>query len=145
MDSLVTFQSAAKAKNLRMTHQRSLVLQVLSESQEHLDAESIHDRVRLHQPRVSLATVYRTLALFKELGLVNEYKLGEDHRHFETVQETPHYHFTCLNCHKVIEFNAPQIAESILPSLENQGLQTTEIHLIISGYCADCQESSTRG
>jgi Fe2+ or Zn2+ uptake regulation protein len=90
---------------------------------------------------VSLATVYRTLALFKELGLINEHRLGEDHSHFETAPENPHYHFTCLNCRRVIEFKAPQIAETILPMLQDKGLQIAEVHLIISGFCADCQHS----
>lgn len=139
------FQSAIKDKNLRMTHQRQLIMRVLEDSREHLDAENIFDLVRQQDPRISLATVYRTLALFKELGLVNEHKLGEDHSHFETAQEVPHYHFTCLKCRKIIEFNVPELEETVIPLLESQGLQITEIHLIISGTCAECQASKKRG
>lgn len=145
MDGQISFQSAIKSRNLRMTNQRRQVLQVLEDSDEHLDAEAIYDRVRQHDPRISLATVYRTLALFKDLGLVNEHNLGEDHRHFETAQEEPHYHFSCLACRKVIEFSAPEIEGKVIPQLESQGLKVTEVHLIVSGICADCQDNPKRG
>lgn len=145
MDSQISFQSAIKERNLRMTNQRRQILQVLEASDEHLDAEAIYDLVRKKNPRVSLATVYRTLALFKELGLVSEHKLGEDHSHFETAQEEPHYHFTCLSCRKIIEFSAPEIDEKLLPRIEKQGLKIDEVHLIISGYCADCQANLIEG
>ncbi|OQY92336.1 MAG: hypothetical protein B6D39_04745 [Anaerolineae bacterium UTCFX2] len=139
------FQSVIKARNLRMTNQRRQILQVLQESDEHLDAEAIYDRVRQKDARVSLATVYRSLTLFKNLGLVDERNLGEDYRRFETAQDEPHYHFTCLACRKVIEFNAPEIEQKIIPQIEAQGLKVTEAHLIVSGYCADCQRDQTRG
>ena len=145
MSNQISFQSAIKSRNLRMTDQRRQVLRVLEESDEHLDAEAIYDLVRKQNPRISLATVYRTLALFKELGLVNEHKLGEDHSHFETAQEEPHYHFTCLSCRKIIEFSAPEIEETLLPRIAKQGLEINEVHLIISGYCADCQANLIEG
>lgn len=140
MQNQAVFQSAIKSRNLRMTNQRRQILQVLQESNEHLDAESIYDLVRQKDARVSLATVYRSLTLFKNLGLVSERTLGEAHRRFETAQDEPHYHFTCLSCRKVIEFNAPEIEQRIIPNIEAQGLKVIEAHLTISGYCAECQE-----
>lgn len=145
MSDQISFQSAIKSRNLRMTDQRRLVLRVLEESDEHLDAEAIYDLVRKQNPRISLATVYRTLALFKELGLISEHKLGEDHSHFETAQNEPHYHFTCLACRKIIEFSAPEIDDILLPRIKKQGLEINEVHLILSGYCADCQANLIEG
>jgi len=124
-----------------MTHQRRVVLQVLADSQEHLDAEAIHDLVKSREPRVSLATVYRTLGLLKNLGLIHEYKLGEEHGHFEAVQGSPHYHFTCLKCHTVVEFQAPELPEFVRPLLERQGMQVADFHLRVSGLCSNCKDS----
>ena len=126
-----------------MTRQRLVVLRVLAESREHLDAEAIHERVKDSAPRISLATVYRTLALLKGLGLVNEFKLGEEHGHFEAALRSPHHHFTCLKCHRVIEFSAPHIAEETLRLLEKQGISVTELRLQVSGYCPACQNPAS--
>ena len=145
MNPIANFQSAIHAQGLRATRQRQLVLDVLEHSPEHLDAEAIHDQVKVKDPRISLATVYRTLALFKRLGLVAEHSLGEDHGHFETAPNAPHYHFTCLNCKRVIEFEAPAVLETITGLEERQGLQVIEAHLSLSGYCPSCRQAEEAG
>ncbi len=127
------------ASGHRLTRQRRLVMEVLEESDEHLDAETLHDRAKARDANISLATVYRTLALLKNVGLVEEHRLGEDHAHFEAVQEDPHYHFTCLRCGRVIEFDAPQVMEVMQELRERYGLCITDVHLFLSGYCARCQ------
>jgi len=139
MNPVANFQSAIHAQGLRATRQRQLVLDVLEHSPEHLDAEAIHDQVRAKDPRISLATVYRTLALFKRLGLVAEHSLGEDHGHFETAPNAPHYHFTCLNCKRVIEFESPTVLQVVQGLAEREGLQVIETHLTLSGYCPECR------
>ncbi len=123
----------------RLTRQRRLVLDILQNSQEHLDAETLYERAKARDTRISLATVYRSLALLKEAGLVREYRLGENHGHFETVRASPHHHFTCIQCGQVIELEAPQISEMAVRLCENQGLQVKQFHLHLSGYCANCR------
>ncbi len=91
----------------RLTTQRRLIREVLEANEGHLDVEAIHDRVKIRDPNISLATVYRTLAVLKEMGRVEEHGLGEDHGHYEAVHDRPHYHFACLGCGKAIEFDAP--------------------------------------
>ena len=131
---------ALHASGYRLTRQRRLVMEVLEESDEHLDAETLHDRARSRDPNISLATVYRTLALFKEVGLVEEHRLGEDHAHYEAVQEAPHYHFTCLKCGRVVEFDAPQVMGVVRELSEREGLRITGVHLFLSGYCDRCRQ-----
>jgi len=133
-------QDVFRSAGRRMTTQRRLILDVLERSEAHLDAEALHDRARQHNPDVSLATVYRTLAVFKEMGLVEEHRLGEEHGHFELVQDRPHYHFTCLSCGRVIEFDAPLVAQIEQELSEREGVRVTDAHLHLSGYCARCQE-----
>ncbi|MDI6768917.1 MAG: Fur family transcriptional regulator [Anaerolineales bacterium] len=134
------FLTAIRSNGLRMTRQRKLILEVLEASQEHLDAEDIHDRVKAHDPRIGLATVYRTLALLKAMGLVKEHGLGEEHGHFEAVQEVPHYHFTCIGCRQVIEFEAPAVTEAVQSLIDREGAQVMDVHLSLTGYCSNCRK-----
>jgi len=121
-----------------MTPQRRLILQVLEASDEHLDAEALYERVRACDPEVSLATVYRTLAILRETGLVEEHRLGEDHAHFEAVRDEPHYHFTCLRCGDVIEFDTELVAQIEQDLCARQGVRVVSSQLHLRGYCARC-------
>jgi len=131
--------AALQASGHRITRQRRVVLEVLEGSQEHLDAEALYQRARQRSPRISLATVYRTVAVLKQMGLVAEYSLGEEHGHFETVSETPHYHFTCLGCGQVVEFDAPQVDLAIQELAEREGLEVRAVQFSLTGYCAHCR------
>jgi Fe2+ or Zn2+ uptake regulation protein len=116
-----------------------LILDILRESDEHLDAETVHDRARVRAPGLSLATVYRTLTLLEDMGLVEEHRLGEGHSHYEAVQEDPHYHFTCRRCGKVIEFDTLLVGRIERELCEREGVEITGAHLHLTGYCEDCR------
>ena len=133
-------QDALRSAGRRLTPQRRLILEVLEESDGHLDADALYDRVKARDPDVSLATVYRTLAVLREIGLVEEHRLGQDHGHYEAVREEPHYHFTCQRCGKVIEFDTPLVAQIEQALREREGVRVTGAHLHVSGYCAQCKE-----
>ncbi len=135
---LKTFHSSG----YRLTHQRQLVLQVLSHSSGHLDAETVYLKAKAVDPRISMATVYRSLAFFKELGIVAEHPLGENHGHFEPAYPNPHYHFTCLSCGEVIEFPAPQVMEIAEALSRERELVIRDMHLHFSGFCAHCQSEA---
>lgn len=134
--------AALQAGGHRLTRQRRVVLEVLEESREHLDAEALYERARQRAPRISLATVYRTVAVLKQMGLVAEHSFGEEHGHFETVTGVPHYHFTCLGCGAVVEFDAPQVEETLRDLAEREGLEVCGVQFSLVGYCARCR---TRG
>ena len=139
-DSDERLQDALRSAGRRLTAQRRLILQVIEESNGHLDADALYDRVKARDPDVSLATLYRTLAVLREIGLVEEHRLGEDHGHYEAVRQEPHYHFTCLRCGKVIEFDTPLVAQVEQDLCEQEGVRVTSTHLHVSGYCAQCRD-----
>jgi Fe2+ or Zn2+ uptake regulation protein len=143
-DSNDDLQRALRASGRRLTPQRRLILKVLEESSGHLEADALYDRVKARAPEISLATVYRTLALLREIGLVEEHRLGQDHGHYEAVRKEPHYHFTCLNCGKVIEFDTPLMAQVEQALSEQEGVHVTSTHLHVSGYCAQCRHISKK-
>jgi Fur family peroxide stress response transcriptional regulator len=128
----------------RITPARHAVLDALSTRGEHLTAEDVFKASSRRYPNIGLATVYRTLAVLKEMGMVKDHALGESHAHFETVPETPHYHFTCQKCGQVVEFDAPQVKQVVHALSEREGLQVTDVHLFLSGYCAKCRTGGTK-
>jgi Fur family ferric uptake transcriptional regulator len=140
-------RDALRAAGGRLTSQRRLILQVLEASDEHLDAEELYEHVRARDPDVSLATVYRTLAMLREIGLVEEHRLGQGHAHFEAVRDEPHYHFTCLRCGDVIEFDTDLVARIEQELHAREGVRVVSSQLHLQGYCARClaagEESAT--
>jgi Fe2+ or Zn2+ uptake regulation protein len=125
-----------------------LVLQILEEAEEHLDAEAIYARARERDPNVSLATVYRTLSKLKEMGLVEQRYFARDHKreYYEATGKREHYHFTCLGCGKVIEVHTPRIAQARQELSEELGLVFTHACICFEGYCATCAaEREKRG
>ena len=133
-----------RSEGRRLTSQRRLVLRALHESETHLDAEALHDRVKTRDPDISLATVYRTLTVFKEMGLVEEHHLGEEHSHYEAARSGPHHHFICLRCGEVTEFDAPLVTQIVRKLVKQEEILVTDVHLRLSGYCARCQGEAGR-
>jgi Fur family ferric uptake transcriptional regulator len=71
---------------------------MLEASSYHLDADTLYERVKARYASIILATIYRTLALFSELGLVREHRLSGKRTLYESMPDEPHYHSTCLGC-----------------------------------------------
>ena len=132
---------ALRNRGSHLTRQRLLVLDILKEVPGHPDAGVIFQEAKKRYDRISLATIYRSLALLKAAGLVEENHLGEDHGHFETIQSPHHYHFTCIGCGRVIEFEATGIPEVVQELSERESLRVTEAQFSLRGYCPDCQKN----
>ena len=132
-----TFQSTGR----RLTARRRLLLKILSESRDHLDAEAIYALAKEKDPHISLATVYRTLNVFKEAGIVQERNLvRQGQRHHYEIAGKVHYHFTCLGCGQVIEFESPMIEQASAELAERLNLEIVHTRVHLDGYCPACQE-----
>lgn len=124
----------------RMTSQRRLVLKVLAECQGHLDAEAIYALAKEKDPNISLATVYRTLKVLKEAGIVQERLLDrEGQRHHYEVAAEAHHHFTCVECGQVIEFESPLIEQASEELAQQLRLEIVHTRVHLEGYCFHCQ------
>jgi Fe2+ or Zn2+ uptake regulation protein/Fe2+ transport system protein FeoA len=123
-----------------LTRQRMLVLEILNTFPGHPDAGMIFLEAKKRDDRISLATVYRSLAWLKEAGLIEENHLGEGHGHFEATQQH-HYHFACETCGKVIEFDAAAMPEMVQSISGQLGIQVTEVFFDLHGYCPECRAS----
>jgi Fe2+ or Zn2+ uptake regulation protein len=123
-----------------VTTQRSLLLELIRQAEGHLDADELYRRAREKEPRIALATVYRNLKLFKELGLIAESNLGDTHSHYEIKGTTEHHHLVCLGCGQVIEFDSPLIAKAVAKTQREKGFDITSVQLKLEGYCPKCKE-----
>jgi Fe2+ or Zn2+ uptake regulation protein len=132
--------AAVRAAGRRITPQRQVVLDVIETSSQHLDAEAIFQKAREKDPAISLATVYRTLAVFKDIGLVDQSYTARTHtrEHYEPVGAPRHYHFTCLDCHQVIEFQTPGLTQLISQIQGELGAEISHVCMCVEGYCRDC-------
>src|SRR5258708_14537756 len=102
-----SIKGSLKERGVRLTRQRSLLLELIDKSGEHLDAERLFQLAKLRDPRLNRVTVYRTLKLLKQGGLIDELDLmhfAGDQHYYETRQKQEHAHIVCLRCGKVEEF-----------------------------------------
>lgn len=138
-------RSSLHAAGLRLTPQRVQVLNILEESDEHLNAETIWQRAHARDKSLNLATVYRTLAVFKEMGLVEQRYFAREHKreYFELAGKREHYHFTCLGCGEVIEVETPRVHQAVRELSESMGLRFAHACVCFEGYCAACVEASS--
>ncbi len=123
----------------RLTDQRQLLLELLQEHGGHLDAHELYRLAQERDPRLNLSTVYRTLSLLRDLGLVDEQHLGEDHHHYELKAPATHYHLVCRNCGSVIEFTSPLIEQLKEAVGRELGYTIADAQVDLLGTCANCR------
>ena len=122
-----------RAAGKRVTPERELLVRIINRN-PHLDAAEIYRIARDQQPRIGLATVYRTLNLLRELGVVRASGLGEGHWHYE-VQQDDHVHLVCCDCGRVIEVPSPAPIRDLATA---KGFDVQRVRLELIGYCKDC-------
>lgn len=98
-----------EAKGLRMTEQRRVVARVIGAAEDHPDVEELYARASLIDPKISLATVYRTVKLFQEAGILDRLEFGDGRARYEDAERDHHDHLIDVNSGEVIEFVDPDI------------------------------------
>jgi len=98
-------------KGLRMTEQRRIIARVLSSADDHPDAEELHRRAAAEDNRISLATVYRTVRLFEDAGIIERHDFRDGRSRYEEAQDDHHDHLIDMNSGEVIEFFDEEIEE----------------------------------
>lgn len=126
-------EALCETKGLRMTEQRRVIARVLSESQDHPDAEELHRRASSVDPRISIATVYRTVRLFEEAGILERHDFRDGRSRYEEVPETHHDHLIDLQSGRVIEFRNEDIERLQKFVAENLGYKLVDHRLELYG------------
>ena len=123
-----------------LTNQRRLLLELLRDAEGHIDAKELYRRASARDESISPATVYRSLNLFRELGLVDEVRLGKIRCYYEVKQLPEHQHLVCQGCGKVMEFQNPLFEKLIEAVQREHGFKVTKAELYLEGYCPECEE-----
>ena len=105
----IDIEALCAEKGLRITEQRKVIAQVLSESEDHPDVEALHARASAIDPGISIATVYRTVRLFEEAGILERHEFGDGRARYEAAGEAHHDHLIDVETGKVIEFVDPEL------------------------------------
>ena len=98
-------------RGLKMTDQRRVIARVLSEAQDHPDVEAVHRRATTIDPNISIATVYRTVRLFEEAGILAKHDFGDGRARYEETPDEHHDHLIDIQSGRVIEFHNDEIEE----------------------------------
>ncbi len=122
-----------------VTAQRRRLLSLIQNSTGHIDARELHRRANRGATSVSLATVYRNLRLFCELGLIEERQLGRSRRLYEAKPARQHLHFVCYECGAVIEFTTPLVEQIARQIQEARGCRVTRAEIYLEGHCPRCE------
>lgn len=106
---MTNLEQACVDKGLRMTDQRRVIARVLGDSEDHPDAEELHRRANSLDASISLATVYRTVKLFEESGIIERHEFRDGRSRFEQVTEEHHDHLIDVRTGDVVEFQNEEI------------------------------------
>jgi len=138
----VAMKDSLKKQGVRLTRQRQILLDLIDNSGKHLDAESLFQLAQQRDPKLNRVTVYRTLKLLKEGGLVDELDLmhqSGDQHYYETRLKQEHAHVICLRCGRVEEFFGEPLQKLRRQVESHFGFQVMIARTEIGGYCAHCQ------
>ncbi|MFT8313529.1 MAG: Fur family transcriptional regulator [Clostridium sp.] len=146
IDEIEKLKNNLKEKGYKLTPQRRAVLDTIIQSEgQHLTAEEIYELVKVDCPEIGLATVYRTVLLLEELGVICKLDLNDGCSRYELVHENEnhqHHHLICTNCGKVIEVEG-DLLESLEHTIEEKYVFKIKNHSVkFYGLCSDCNKSS---
>ena len=131
--------SKLSRQGYRLTPQRLMILEAVDGADDHISTEEIYMQVCDQYPNLNISTVYRTLELLKELGLVTETDLGDGRVRYHSIKKGHHHHLVCHKCGNIIDMD-----ESVLSPLKaalsrDYGFDAELRHLAIFGLCSKCR------
>ena len=129
--------------NLRMTHQREVILDELGKAKSHPTADSLYDRVKKRLPRISLATVYRNLEILSEAGIIKKLEISGRQKRFDWDLEQ-HDHIYCVQCHRVDNIEIERDQKLSLPPENDKGYQIAGCRVEFFGVCPKCLKKNAR-
>jgi len=140
------FEAFLRSKKLKLTGERLTILASIFQRESHFDAETLHALLRTEGGDISRATVYRTLDLLVQSGLVRKNSLGASHANYEAAHGDEHHdHLICLNCNKVVEFYRPDLENLQEGICADHGFKLVHHSLQIFGLCPACKDKADEG
>jgi Fur family ferric uptake transcriptional regulator len=128
-----TLEEICLARGLRMTEQRRTIAQVLQAATDHPDVEELYRRASAVDPKISIATVYRTVKLFEDAGVIARHDFGAGRARYEPIPDTHHDHLIDLRTGNVIEFRNEEIEKLQQAIAEKLGFRLVDHRLELYG------------
>ena len=142
-ERITDLRKPLREAGIRLTRQRELVFGIIHNSHSHLNADQLYELAKKQDPKINRVTVYRTLKVLKEQGLVDELDLmhySGEHHYYETRLKREHAHIVCMGCGAVIEYFGDPL-QQIKKQVETEfGFEIHVARTELGGYCADCQQ-----
>lgn len=140
MSTSTTLIDALKARGVRVTPQRAIILDAIEQAPGHMTAEEIYTRVEKVNSYINLATVYRTLELLRELDLVTEANMGAGATQYALHTHATHHHAVCRTCGRSLEF-PHELLSSLIDALRTDfHFHADADHTVIFGWCDKCKK-----
>ena len=133
--------TALKERNFRLTPQRVELVRLIAASEGHPSAAQLYARIKRQFPTMSFATVYKTLALLKEMGQVLEIDLRDD-SHYDGNRPQPHPHLVCTQCGRIMDGDVSLDRESLRRLEKASGYRILRPQITLYGLCPDCKQGS---
>ncbi len=124
----------------RVTAQRRVICEYLADTHTHPTPTQVFDAISQANPDISLATVYNTLNMLQELGVIVGINFGGGHTHFDTNTE-PHINLVCLRCHSITDIPIDQAVNFNSDAWREGGFEPVAFKLDVFGFCEDCREA----
>lgn len=142
IDAWTSARERMRSRGLRWTPQRRLLLSVLSRSEGHVTAGELLERCREADPQTTPSTVYRTLDVLEDLGLVRHAHGADGREEFHVLPQNEHGHLTCTACGRSWEIDTADAAALIGGLSHSRGFDVDLSHLTVAGRCSECRASS---
>jgi Fur family ferric uptake transcriptional regulator len=137
MTRSIDVEALCADKGLRITEQRRVIARVLSEAEDHPDVEALHERASAIDPGISIATVYRTVRLFEDAGILERHDFGDGRARYEAAAETHHDHLIDVETGKVIEFVDAELEALQKRIAEKLGFRLVDHRMELYGVSLD--------
>ncbi|GLV25496.1 MAG TPA: Fur family transcriptional regulator [Sphingobium sp.] len=137
MNRKIDVEALCHEKGLRITEQRRVIAQVLSDAVDHPDVEELHKRSSAIDPGISIATVYRTVRLFEEAGILERHDFGDGRARYEAAPEAHHDHLIDVETGNVIEFVDPELEQLQKQIAEKLGFRLVDHRMELYGVSLD--------
>jgi Fur family ferric uptake transcriptional regulator len=139
MTTKIDIEQLCHEKGLRITEQRRVIARVLSDAEDHPDVELLHQRASTIDPGISIATVYRTVRLFEDAGILERHDFGDGRSRYEAAPEAHHDHLINVETGEVIEFVDRELEELQRRIAEKLGFRLVDHRLELYGVSATRQ------
>jgi Fur family ferric uptake transcriptional regulator len=138
------YETVLRNAGHRVTRQRLVILDAVCEGRGHTTLKQVFSRVRQVDDTIDQSSLYRTLKLFVDLGLVVSATTDDGETWYEIARPRPHHHLICRNCGKQQEIGHDVVQAMSDMLLRQYGFEAQPSHLVIAGLCADCRRTSIR-